>query len=512
VNTPPKVSIIIPVFNGSNYIKESIDSALKQTYKNIEIIVVNDGSSDSGATEKIIRSYGTSIRYLTKTNGGVSSALNYGIKHMTGELFSWLSHDDLYLPKKIEVQVGIYNNSSNKNTIIFGGYQEVDSLGNILRAINPSDFLTDNELAKALNPLLRGVVHGCTLLIPKNLFSEIGSFDENQKTTGDYSLWFDFLRKVPLIFDHQMNTLSRVHPNQESYTKLHIAECNHLWKGFIRKLTLSEKIYLDGGEYLFLKKIAAHLSQTPYVAAKNFAESEIDNYLNRIKVSVILIGMDNQLNLGDFERSINSLINQTHKNFEVIAIVNSKANLKHLKNICVSAQLRNSIEIIETLPEDLPITLKKWIYASTGIYKSFLKASDTWANNKIIFDISALESSSTPFKLSMTRFKAINKLNSIYIFTYFINRLIIFLTSKTPYVSTLTCSKEMFYGKNVLVKEDFLNIFRNLLLNYKDSEKDFIEEKLTFISRPRKYELFLFTCIFATRNAIPLTYIERWLR
>jgi glycosyltransferase involved in cell wall biosynthesis len=513
MNTLPKVSIIIPVFNGSNYIKESIDSALKQTYKNIEVIVVNDGSSDDGATEKIIRSYGTSIKYLTKSNGGVSSALNYGIKHMTGELFSWLSHDDLYLPEKIAVQVGIFNNALNKDTIIFGGYQELDPQGNALRAINPSDFLSSDELAKSLNPLLRGMIHGCTLLIPKNLFSEIGTFDENQKTTGDYSLWFDFLRKVPLIFDRQINTLSRVHPDQESYTKLHIAECNHLWKGFIRRLTLSEKIYLDGGEYLFLKKMAAHLSQTPYVDAKNFAESERDNYLNRIKVSVILIGIDNQLKLEDLERSINSLINQTHKNFEIIALVSSKDNFKHLKDLCISAQIRNSMEIIETSPDEFVDNLKKCIYASKGMYKSFLKISDTWAKNKITFDILTLESSCSPFNLSMTGFKAVNKSKGIFfLFTYFLDWLIIFLYSKSPYISTLTCNKEVFDGKENLRAEDFLNIFREILFSFRSSENYFIEEKLTFIIQPRKCGLLLFKCIFAIRNTISPAYVERWLK
>ena len=81
----PKVSIIIPVYNGSNYLKEAIDSALEQTYKNIEIIVVNDGSRDNGATEKIVKSYGDRIRYYKKDNGGVSTALNLGIEKMTGE-------------------------------------------------------------------------------------------------------------------------------------------------------------------------------------------------------------------------------------------------------------------------------------------------------------------------------------------------------------------------------------------------------------------------------------------
>ena len=101
----PKVSIVIPVYNGSNYMREAIDSALAQTYENIEIIVVNDGSSDNGDTERIALEYGDRIRYFHKENGGVSSALNYGISQMTGEYFSWLSHDDVYHPEKISHQI-----------------------------------------------------------------------------------------------------------------------------------------------------------------------------------------------------------------------------------------------------------------------------------------------------------------------------------------------------------------------------------------------------------------------
>ena len=86
----PKVSIVIPVYNGEDYVNEAIDSALAQTYENCEVIVVNDGSTDN--TEAIVKTYGNKIRYFSKENGGVSSALNVGIEHMEGEYFQYLPH------------------------------------------------------------------------------------------------------------------------------------------------------------------------------------------------------------------------------------------------------------------------------------------------------------------------------------------------------------------------------------------------------------------------------------
>ena len=120
-NFNPKISIVIPVYNGEKYMKEAIDSALDQTYKNTEIIVVNDGSTDK--TEEIALSYGDKIRYFYKGNGGQSSALNFGIEKMTGELFSWLSHDDVYYPQKIEKQIAFLNQKhSNCDIFVYSNY------------------------------------------------------------------------------------------------------------------------------------------------------------------------------------------------------------------------------------------------------------------------------------------------------------------------------------------------------------------------------------------------------
>src|SRR5206468_12898184 len=110
-------------FNGSNYLSQAIDSALAQTYKNIEVVVVNDGSNDGGTTEGIAHSYGERIRYFAKPNGGCSSALNRAVQVSRGSYISWLSHDDLLAPTKIERQVAFLSQQPDPSAcIVYGDY------------------------------------------------------------------------------------------------------------------------------------------------------------------------------------------------------------------------------------------------------------------------------------------------------------------------------------------------------------------------------------------------------
>ena len=95
-----KVSVVIPTYNAEKYLRECIESVLAQTYKQIEIIAVNDGSTDNSL--KILEEYSDKIKILSKPNGGTASALNLGIRNMKGEWFKWLSADDVLYPDAIE--------------------------------------------------------------------------------------------------------------------------------------------------------------------------------------------------------------------------------------------------------------------------------------------------------------------------------------------------------------------------------------------------------------------------
>jgi hypothetical protein len=315
----PLVSIIIPVFNGSNYLADAIYSALNQTYQNIEILIINDGSTDHGATEKIAKQFGDKIRYFHQENGGCGAALNLGIQQMKGQYFSWLSHDDLYTPDKVESQISLLETLVNKNSIIYSSFELIDENSNYKSTVYPHKELAGPKLKIPLMPLLRGLIHGCTLLIPKKLFNEIGIFDMSKRTTQDYALWFDFLRQAPLEYIADPLVKARIHSNQDTQkiNALHLRECNELWSGFLERLSLDEMKKLDGSHFGFLANMADHLAITPYDLAREKATQSVLDLISSTKVSVIILSQDS---LEATQLTINSVIAQTHQNLEIFVI------------------------------------------------------------------------------------------------------------------------------------------------------------------------------------------------
>ena len=99
----PKVSVVIPTYNSSQFIVETLESVFAQTYKDYEIIVVDDGSTDN--TKEVLQPYTSRIKYIYKENGGPASARNVGIKSAQGEYIAFLDSDDRWLPEKLEKHI-----------------------------------------------------------------------------------------------------------------------------------------------------------------------------------------------------------------------------------------------------------------------------------------------------------------------------------------------------------------------------------------------------------------------
>lgn len=240
----PLVSIIIPVYNGSNFLGEAIESALRQTYKKIEVIVVNDGSTDHGLTAKIAEKYLDKIIYLEKANGGVATALNFGIQYMKGGFFSWLSHDDLYLPNKIADQVRcLAALPAPARSIIYGDYAFFENDPSQAVSINLGSRYPDEF---RLYITRENTLHGCTLLIPRNALVREGGFNPTLLTTQDYDLWFRMAKRYKFFHLSSIGVLSRRHVAQGSNRFRHSVnkECDDLLCSFVRNLTEKELLAL----------------------------------------------------------------------------------------------------------------------------------------------------------------------------------------------------------------------------------------------------------------------------
>ena len=240
----PLVSVVIPVFRGGDFFAEAIESVLEQTYDNIEIIVVNDGSDDNGETRAIAERYKDKIRYFEKENGGVSTALNRGIKEMRGEYFSWLSHDDLYYPGKIEKQISFLERRPAKQPlVIYSDFDVVDERGVLKGAYRINTRYTSNPLI----PVMFGFLNGCTMLIPAVCFDEAGLFDENLRATQDYELWFRLAKMYSFVHIPMTAVKSREHSLQSSKVDSgHSVEADRLYIEFIDRLTEGEIRQLGG--------------------------------------------------------------------------------------------------------------------------------------------------------------------------------------------------------------------------------------------------------------------------
>lgn len=352
----PLVSIVIPVYNGANYVSEAIESALKQTYKNIEIIVVNDGSTDN--TEKIVKKYGDKIRYFYKENGGVASALNLGIKNMKGEYFSWLSHDDVYYPNKIERQIEELKNI-NKDNILYSGFELINDKSELLYAWEIASKNEYRKLNNSFYALLLSGLNFCSLLIPKKVFYEVDFFNEDLKCTQDYDLLFKIFKNgYKIKYMPEVLLQNRIHENQDTKQKLKIVvdEGNKLWIYMISNLSEDDYKDIFYNEYSLLKLLKNNLIPLHYDGAVKFIDErlnvlEIENKKyyelnNKISIIVNLLKSDSNIN-----EIIDSIIAQKYDNIEIIFITNENIDylikdLKYLEKIKYKVLNSSSIENI----------------------------------------------------------------------------------------------------------------------------------------------------------------------
>lgn len=170
----PLVSVIIPAYNAAAFLPRTVESVIDQTYPNVEVIVVDDGSTDE--TPQIMEPYTDPVRYIQKENGGAASARNVGIREARGVYIAPLDADDEWLPEKLEQQIALHK-SNPELMWSYTNWLQVD--GSTGEAVCRADQVMDNQDGDVLRPLIgRLFIPPSTELFRKDIFEKVGMYDE----------------------------------------------------------------------------------------------------------------------------------------------------------------------------------------------------------------------------------------------------------------------------------------------------------------------------------------------
>ena len=202
-----KISVVLPVYNGEITIQETIQSILKQTFKNLEIIVINDGSTDS--TSEIVKSiYDSRLQIFSYPNAGVSISRNRGINKSLGQFISFIDADDLWTVDKLACQYKALQDNE-KAAVAYSWTDYIDVNGKFLKAGRHitatgdvySKFLLSNFLESGSNPLIR-----------REALNEVGGFDESLPGAEDWDMWLRLSARYEFVCVDRVQIFYRVHP------------------------------------------------------------------------------------------------------------------------------------------------------------------------------------------------------------------------------------------------------------------------------------------------------------
>lgn len=206
----PLVSIIIPNYNHARYLGDAIHSVLNQAYRNFEIIVVDDGSTDD--SRAVAEQFGDRVKYIYQANAGLSAARNTGIRHAQGSLIGVLDADDMYEAEYLRILIGSLQENPDADGI-YCGYQFADEQRNLLPQIEARPVEPDKLYAT----LLEGNFFVPeSILLRRAVYDRVGLFDELLRSCEDWDVWLRAAKKYRIIHTTQILTRHRVLPGSMS--------------------------------------------------------------------------------------------------------------------------------------------------------------------------------------------------------------------------------------------------------------------------------------------------------
>ena len=232
----PKVSVIIPTYNRAEFLGCAIKSALNQTFKDIEIVVADDRSTDN--TPELVRSFDDErIKYLfNEGNKGPSATRNTAILASEGEYIAFLDDDDEWLPDKLQRQVEFLDNSRPNICGVYTNRLFIEKTTGKIISDNPGTESLEGNLLYQL--LIKSPIHTSTVVIKKSCLNEIGLFDETISYMEDYDLWI----RLSKNWDFQYIS--------KPLTKAYVHGIAHLSRNLEGQTAGKEKL-LERYEYLF---------------------------------------------------------------------------------------------------------------------------------------------------------------------------------------------------------------------------------------------------------------------
>lgn len=179
----PRVTIIIPCYRQGHFLANAVDSALNQTYQNVEVVVINDGSDDN--TDQVAKDYGNKIRYHSKPNGGLSAARNSGIELATGDYVVFLDADDELAKNTVEESLKQLDGQSNAATV--AGFKSFNEDNNDRTWLHSVEICDEHVQLTSFIHHNAGPCH--SFMVPLEAVRKVGSFETSLDSCEDWDLW-----------------------------------------------------------------------------------------------------------------------------------------------------------------------------------------------------------------------------------------------------------------------------------------------------------------------------------